>query len=78
MPLDRHGIASDAAAVTPHDTTANRYESLYTGSGGAIALKTQDGTTLTFANLPAGRDLPVKTTLVLSTGTTATGIIGYK
>jgi hypothetical protein len=78
MAIDKHGIASDAAAVTPHDTTANKFESIYTGSGGAIAVKTQDGTTLTFASTAAGTVLPIKTTLVLSTNTTATGIVGFR
>jgi hypothetical protein len=78
MALDRHGIASDAVAVTPHDTTANKFESLYTGAGGTIIVKTQDGTTVTFASTQAGTILPIKTTLVLSTGTTATSIVGFR
>jgi hypothetical protein len=78
MPLDRHGIASDAVAITPHDTTANRFEALYTGAGGTIIVRTQDGTTVTFASAQAGTILPIKTNLVLSTGTTATGLVGFR
>lgn len=78
MPLDRHGIASDAVAITPHDTTANKFESIYTGSGGTIIVRTQDGTTVTFASAAAGTTIPIKTNLVLSTGTTATSLVGYR
>jgi hypothetical protein len=78
MALDRHGIASDAAAITPHDTTANKFEAIYTGAGGTIVVRTQDGTSVTFASAAAGTVLPIKTNLVLSTGTTATGLVGFR
>lgn len=78
MSMDRYGIATDAFAVTPHDTDANLAQALYAGSGGAIAVRTEAGTTLTFANVAAGTVLPVRVNRVLATGTTATGIIGFK
>lgn len=78
MSIDRYGIATDAFAITPHDTNAQLAAALYTGSGGSIAVRTDAGTTLTFANVTAGTILPVKVNRVLSTGTTATGIIGLR
>ena len=78
MAIDRAGIASDAFAITPHDTNIQRSAALYTGSGGTIVVKTEDGTTTTFASAAAGTTLPVKVLQVLATGTTATGIVGYR
>jgi len=78
MAIDRAGIASDAFAITPHDTNTLRASAIYTGSGGNIAVKTEDGTTLTFASAAAGTILPVRVLQVLSTGTTASGWIGFR
>jgi hypothetical protein len=76
--IDRAGIASDAFAITPHDTNTQRAASLYTGTGGAIAVKTEDGTTVTFASTAAGTILPIKVMQVLATGTAATSILGLR
>lgn len=78
MSIDRNGLASDAFSITPSDSTTQRSGALYTGSGGAIAVKTEDGTTLTFSSAAAGSILPVKVLQVLATGTTATGLIGFR
>jgi hypothetical protein len=43
-----------------------------------VAVTTEDGTTLTFTGVQAGSVLPVKVTKVLSTGTTATTIAGFR
>jgi hypothetical protein len=78
MTIDRNGLASDAFAITPHDTTVQRAKSIYVGGTGDVAVKTEDGTTLTFKAVPVGSILPIRTTLVLSTGTTATLLIGLR
>ena len=78
MAIDRAGIASDAFAITPHDTNQQRASAIYTGAGGNIAVQTEDGTTLTFASAAAGTILPVRVLRVLATGTTSTGIIGFR
>ena len=69
--------ASGGAAVTPHDTTANRYMALWIGGagGGALKVTTTDGSVLTFAGVTAGF-FPVATKLVWSTGTDVTSIVG--
>jgi hypothetical protein len=76
--IDRAGIASDAFAITPSDATTQRALALYTGSGGSIAVKTEDGTTLTFVSAAAGSILPVRVSQVLATGTTAVNICGFR
>lgn len=78
MSIDRAGIASDAFAITPSDATTQRAASLWVGAAGNVAVKTEDGTTLTFVGAQAGSIIPVKTLQVLSTGTTATSILGFK
>jgi hypothetical protein len=78
MAIDRAGIASDAFAITPSDATTQRAYALYVGGAGNVAVKTEDGTTLTFAGAQAGMILPLRVTQVLSTGTTATNILGFR
>jgi hypothetical protein len=78
MPIDRNGLASDAFAITPSDSTQQRSGAIYAGAGGSIAVRTEDGTTLTFGNAAAGSIIPVKVTMILATGTTATGLIGFR
>lgn len=78
MSIDRNGLASDAFAVTPSDSTTQRSGALYTGSGGSIAVKTEDGSTITFVSAAAGAILPVKVVQILATGTTATGLVGFR
>ncbi|MFO0906787.1 MAG: hypothetical protein U0835_00205 [Isosphaeraceae bacterium] len=69
--------ANDAAAVTPSDSTplANFARSLYIGTGGNVNLTTTNGQTALFKNLPSGSILPVRTSYVLATNTTAQDIV---
>ena len=69
--------ARDAAAVTPSDSTqiSPVARALYVGGAGNIKLVTEEGTTVTFQGIVAGSVLPVKTTKVFSTDTTATYIV---
>lgn len=78
MAIDRNGIASDAFSITPSDATTQRASAVYVGSAGNVAVKTEDGTTLTFSGAQAGTILPVKTNQILATGTTATNLVGFK
>lgn len=67
-------------AVTPSDSTTFatpvRPRSLYVGGTGSVAVRFVDGSTATFASVPAGAILPVHVDRVLATGTTATNIVG--
>ena len=70
--------AQHAAAVTPHDstdlTTTARY--LYVGTAGDVSLETVGGdSAIVFTAVPAGTVLPVVTTRVNSTSTTASNIV---
>lgn len=78
MSIDRNGLASDAFAITPSDATTQRAAALFVGGAGNVAVKTEDGTTLTFTGVTAGSILPVKVSQVLATGTTATTIAGFR
>lgn len=71
-------VATGGAAVTPSDTTEVGFTSLYIGGAGNVAVKMQDGQSVTFSSVPAGTFLPVAVCRVLATGTTATGIVGLK
>jgi hypothetical protein len=68
--------AAGAYAITPHDTNPQNARALYVGTTGDVAVVTRDrGTSVIFANCPVGI-LPVQVTKVLSTGTTASDILG--
>ena len=70
--------ARSGSAVTPHDVNANVFDALWVGVTGDVAVQLADDSgSVTFTNVPVGW-LPVNTSLVLSTGTTATGIVGIK
>jgi hypothetical protein len=68
--------ASNAAAVTPNDSTDLTYTSraLFVGGAGNVAVIMAGGQTVTFTGVTAGALLPVRVSRVLSTGTTATTI----
>lgn len=65
--------------ITPHDTNELTafVRGLYVGGAGDVALVCEDNSTsVTFVGVPAGAILPVRAKRVLSTGTTATNLIG--
>ena len=68
------------ANITPNDTNllARITRSIYVGGAGAVAVTLAgDGTTVTtFSAVPVGTVLPVAATRVMSTGTTATLLVG--
>lgn len=72
-----HAEAYDrAAAVTPSDATVQHYEAFSVGVAGNVAIVDRYGTTTTIPAI-AGEVYPIRVTKILSTGTTATGIVGY-
>ena len=71
--------ATDAAAITPHDTNeiTNPPRAIYIGTGGNIKVDmTGAGTGITFVNVQTGSILPIRVSLVYATGTTATDLVG--
>jgi hypothetical protein len=69
--------ASSSAAVTPSDSTdlSNITRWVYVGASGSLVVIMGDGTTATFAEVPAGTLLPIRVSRVKATGTTATDIV---
>lgn len=70
--------AQDAFAVTKSDETVIRFDALYVGGAGDVAVVTNRGTTVTFVGVQAGSILPVSGTKVMSTNTDATDILGLR
>ena len=70
--------ATDAVAVTPHDTNplANIPTALFIGTGGTVILRGVNGAAdATFTNVANGTVLPIRASHVRATGTTASGIV---
>ena len=75
-----NGVANNAVAITPNDSTdlsvtTNR---LYVGGAGALVVRLigDPSTNVTFAAVPAGTTLPIRVVRVLSSGTAASSIVG--
>lgn len=69
--------ARNHAAVTKSDATVYTppFDALYVGGAGDVAVKDRDGTNATYT-VPAGGYILCQASQVMSTGTTATGIVG--
>lgn len=83
MPFDSNSPATVAparggAAVTKSDTAVVNFRALYIGGAGDVAVTGEDGENVTFESVPAGSIIPIRCTKVLSTGTSATKIVGLK
>lgn len=65
-------------AVTPHDTNelAAVTRAVWVGGAGALKVTLLGGDTVTLAAVPAGTLLKIRATVIFSTGTTATVIVG--
>jgi len=70
--------AQDAFVISKSDSANLTFSTraIYVGGGGDVAITTVKGTNVTFANVAGGSILPVRAQKVLSTGTTATLIVG--
>jgi len=69
--------ANSFVAVTPHDTTNLTVpaRALYVGGAGNLVAINGSGTAVTFTGLLAGTILPIRTTRVNATNTTASAIV---
>lgn len=66
-------------AITPNDSTDLSYitRGLYVGGAGDIVLRAEDNSSnVTLVAVPAGSVLPIRVKRVLSTGTSATNLVG--
>ena len=66
----------EAVAITTSDTESNAYGSIYVGGAGNVSVVTEGGQTVTFTAPPVGTILPIRTSKVRATLTTATLLIG--
>jgi hypothetical protein len=66
------------AEVTPHDTNRLPFTALtiYIGTGGTITYTSINGDTVT-QTVPDYWEIPIQTTHILATGTTASNIVIY-
>jgi hypothetical protein len=62
-------------AVTKSDATVIYADALFVGGAGDVTCLDRDGTSATYT-VPAGAYILAEVTKVMSTGTTATGIVG--
>lgn len=78
MPAGLTGPLENGFSVTPHDTNALTAvtREIYVGTSGDIALTLKSGDEITLTNVPGGSRLPYRATIIKSTGTTASGIVG--
>ncbi len=77
----RSGLSSPAdsgAEITPSDqaTLPVVTRALYSGTGGDITVRLASGDTLKLSETMPGSIYPLRVDKVLSSGTTATGIVG--
>lgn len=70
--------ADDAFAITASNTTVFTEipRAIYVGGAGNLAVVMASGETITFTGVVAGQVYPIRVQQVLSTGTTATGLVG--
>lgn len=71
------GQFASAAAITKSDSAANVYDAVYVGGAGNIAVILEnDSAAVTITGVLAGTLLPIRTSKVMSTNTTATAMVG--
>ena len=68
--------ATHFVAVTPSDSAdIPQTRALYVGTTGDVACHNGSGTSVTFVGVPAGAVIPVQTSRVMSSNTTASDIV---
>jgi hypothetical protein len=70
--------ATHAFPITPADLAdlPETTRGIYVGGSGALAVRMPSGAVITFPGVPQGTVLRLRADRVLSTGTTATGLVG--
>lgn len=67
----------EAAAITPHDTNPNPFRSIWVGGTGNVTLRALGSSAdVVITAVPAGVLLPIATSFIRATGTTATLMVG--
>jgi len=66
--------------ITPHDTTANEFDAIYVAVTGHVKLAGMGqpvADAVLLSNVPVGLH-QIRTGFIMSTGTTATGLVGIR
>lgn len=71
------GGSDDVVAITPDTPHGFVTRQITIGTAGVLRYRGRGGATKTTASLPAG-SYPIKTDLVIASGTTATEITGFR
>lgn len=71
-------IPSGAVTVTPSDSTQVDLVGLYVSGAGTLTIVGADGNSVPYPAVVAGLTIAMAITKVMATGTTATGLVGYK
>lgn len=75
-PFHFTGSAQSVAVVTKSDSTLVNCRALYVGGAGDVAiLAAGDSVAVTLSSVPAGALLPIACAKIMSTNTTATGLV---
>lgn len=73
------GSYRNAVAITTSDTVSNAFSAIYVGGAGNIVLVDAKGNAaVTLLAVSAGTLIPIATSLVKATSTTATNLIGLR
>lgn len=71
------GQFASAAAITKSDAAANVFDAVWVGGAGNLAVILENDTSaVTLVAVPAGTLMPLRTSKVMSTNTTATNMVG--
>ncbi|MEX0279694.1 MAG: hypothetical protein AB3N13_00740 [Arenibacterium sp.] len=72
--------ATKAEVIAPDDANELAYftRAIYVGSSGNLSVVMLSGDTVTLSNIQSGVIYPIRVRQVLSTGTTAAGIVGLR
>ncbi len=72
--------AASLVAITKSDVSVHAppFRALYVGGSGDVAVRMKDGTTGVFSSVPTGALLPISVDQVLSSGTSASLILGLR
>lgn len=69
-------VPGNAVAITKSDSTVVEFFGIYVGGTGDVTIKGRNGVAVTFSAVPVGTTLNVYANRVMSTGTTATLMVG--
>jgi hypothetical protein len=79
MPGARDNVISASfrthGSVSPSDSTELRFDGLYIGGSGDVAIRDAAGNAVTYVGIPAGTFMPVAGDRVMESGTDATSIV---